>query len=527
AVSVDRIADDPLAYCREHARRPFDYDVRFTHHKNVFATYYNRTRLTLNASASALQQAYNMARYAAVSAGMPCNGGAVKAPINLQGLWNRDTRPAWESDYHLDLNIQMCYWPLPAIGLADFMEPFLAWMERLLPQARHCAADLYGASEGACYNGCSDPWMLGVTDNVGFGALGISAWLVQILWIYYEHNPRRELLDRIVPLMREIDAFYRSMLIRDINGHLTTPFGSYPEMSLMLGEHRQWLSSPSTFDLTLIREFYTDFAAAASLCGDTETENRCSELLSSLAEPVIADGILQEWTEPHIEGEPGHRHRSPFAAFCPGTLYTCNSHPEMTEAMERLLEKRLSFGSGMSTAFSYTWDAQIFARLGRGDDAYAALKTLLHIHMLDNLMLTTNDYSGKNGGIPWFTGIKVLQIEAQLALADAVTELFYQDMQGIIRLLPALPGDCPDGTLTCIHGRGGVVCDLAWKAGKLTYFHMTVQKDGIYRIAVSEPSFFLSPDGVWEDGVYVIRCQTGREYVWYGSPATGEKSSPG
>ena len=497
AVSVDKLACDPLASCKERASDPLFYRERYETHCTHFAAYYNRTRLTLGESAAELQEAYNMARYIAISSGMPCADD--KAPINLQGLWNRDTRPAWESDYHLDLNIQMCYWPLAKMGLADFMEPYLSWMERLLPQARHCAADLYGA-EGACYAGCCDPWTLGVTDNVGFGALGISAWLVQILWMYYEHDPHRELLDRILLLMREVDAFYQSMLVRDAGGHLITPFGSSPEMSLMLGEHRQWLSSPSMFDLTLICEFYVNFAAAASLCGDTEAENRCAELLSSLAEPVITDGILQEWTELHTEGEPGHRHRSPFAAFCPGTLYTRESHPAMTAAMERLLEKRLSYGNGMSTAFSYAWDAQILARLGHGDDAFAMLKRLLQIHALDNGMLTTNDDDGKNGGISWFTGTKVVQVEAQIASAAAMTELFYQDMQGIIRLLPALPEDIPDGSLTGIRGRGGVICDLAWKDGALSAASLTVPYDGICRI--------LPP----EDGL-VFRCQSG-EIAW-------------
>ena len=511
AVSTDKITDDPLAHCRTLVCAPLAYQERLEAHAAQFAAYFNRTRLTLDGDASVMEQAFNMARYIAISAGMPCAGD--KAPINLQGLWNRDTRPAWESDYHLDLNIQMCYWPLPSLGLVDFMEPFLLWMERLLPQAQHCAADLYGAS-GACYAGCCDPWTLGVTDNVGFGALGISAWLVQILWMCYEHQPKRTLLDRILVLMREIDTFYRSMLVQRSDGTLTLPFGSSPEMSLVIGNHRQWLSSPSTFDLTLIREFYENFASAASLCADAEREQLCRTVLEQLAEPVICDGVLQEWTEPHTEGEPGHRHRSPLAAFCPGTYYSGDSYPGMTAAMERLLEKRLSFGGGMSTAFSYAWDAQILARLGHGDDAYTMLARLWQIHALDNGMLTTNDYDGKNGGIAWFSGTKVVQVDAQIASAAAISELFYQDMQGLIRLLPALPKDIPDGSLSGIRGCGGVICDLTWKGGQLESFCMTVSKDGVYRIVIPEPEFILSDNGTCENGINFVECQAGIKYVW-------------
>ena len=489
ALSVDMLDDDPLSACRHAAHT---VTANFTElqncHETAFSALFNRTRLSLPDNRQ-VQNAFDMARYIAISSGMTAKtSSGISAPINLQGLWNRDTRPAWESDYHLDLNIQMCYWPLPSMGLADLMEPYLCWMERLLPQARSCAADLYGAA-GACYGGCCDPWIMGVTDNVGFGALGISAWLADILYLYYEHSPSDGLRSRILALMAEIDAFYRSMTV-ETDGTLTFPFGSSPEMSLMIGEHRQWLSSPSNFDLTAVRTFYTDYLYLSQAEGDMTTADACAAFLEKLAESVIDEtGALQEWTDAHTEGEPGHRHRSPFVAFCPGTLYTKESHPDVTAAMERLLQRRLSCGNGMSTAFSYAWDAQILARLGRGDDALAMLERLHTIHALESGMLTTNDYDGKNGGISWFTGVKVVQVEAQLASAAAIAELFYRDEQELIRLLPALPGAIPSGKLCGIRGRYGITCDLEWENGELKEFRITVSHTGIYRI--------LPPNGTY------------------------------
>lgn len=481
ALSVDVLHEDPLLACKIaiHTGKSNFAELQ-NRHESAFAAMFNRTRLSLPDNRR-LQNAFDMARYIAISSGMTAASKGIHAPIHLQGLWNRDTRPAWESDYHLDLNIQMCYWPLPSMGLTDCMEPYLCWMERLLPQARSCAADLYGA-RGACYGGCCDPWTMGMTDNVGFGALGISAWLADILYLYYEHSPSDGLRSRILALMAEIDTFYRSMTVEK-DGTLTFPFGSSPEMSLMIGEHRQWLSSPSNFDLTAVRTFYTDYLYLSQAEGDMTTADACAAFLEKLAEPVIDEsGALQEWTAAHIEGEPGHRHRSPFVAFCPGTLYTKESHPDVTAAMERLLERRLSCGNGMSTAFSYAWDAQILARLGRGDDALAMLERLHTIHALDSGMLTTNDYDGKNGGISWFTGVKVVQVEAQLASAAAIAELFYRDEQNLIRLLPALPGAIPSGKLCGIRGRYGITCDLEWENGDLKEFRMTAAHSGTYRI---------------------------------------------
>jgi len=524
-VSVDRECEDPLECCRKTVQEKRNYKEIKQEHCLKFAEIFNRTRLILEADEehAEIAQSFDMARYLAISSGMPKEGtGKVKAPINLQGIWNRDTRPAWESDYHLDLNIQMCYWPLPAMGLTDYMEPFLCWMERLLPQARVCAGDIYGC-EGASYSGCCDVWTLGGGDNVGYGALGINAWLAQILWIYYEHAPSETLLKRITAIMVEFDRFYRSMFVKKEDGTLTFPFGSSPEMNLLIGEHRQWLSSPSTFDLSTVREFYENYRKAAVLLGNPELQEECSGILKALARPVIsADGVLQEWSEDHVEGEPGHRHRSPFVAFCPGTLYSKQSDPEMTAAMEKLLEKRLACGNSLSTSFSYVWDAQIMARLGRGNEAMEMMKTLLKIHKLSNFMLTTNDYDQKNGGIAWFIGTKVVQVEAQLAMAAVWSEMIYQDQQNLIRLLPALPEYMPDGTLRGIRGRRGVECQVSWKNGMLSEFSMTVKEDGIYRILPPERTAFKlcredgSPVGcsVAEDGVWTVECKAG-EKIWY------------
>ena len=148
------------------------------------------------------------------------------------------------------------------------------------------------------------------------------------------------------------------------------------------------------------------------------------------------------------------------------------------------------------------------------------LKRLWQIHALDNGMLTTNDYDGKNGGISWFTGVKVVQVEAQLAMADAVTELFYQDMQGIIRLLPALPENCPDGSLYGIRGRGGVVCDLAWNDGKLSLFSLTAPYDGICRILPPDDSLVFRSrlgeiaDVMCDGDMLVLACRAGEKYTY-------------
>ena len=123
ALSIDLLENDPLAACKFAAGKHTvsDFHARLYDHKAAFAKYFNRTRLYLPENREQ-QGLFDMARYIAIASGMSMESvNGIHTPIHLQGLWNRDTRPAWESDYHLDLNIQMCYWPLPSMGLADFM----------------------------------------------------------------------------------------------------------------------------------------------------------------------------------------------------------------------------------------------------------------------------------------------------------------------------------------------------------------------------------------------------------------------
>lgn len=487
-VCVDKESNDTEEICRERLNKNYNLEDLLDSHKKSFSQYFNRTRLyltdkaeynatelianireTQKLSPELLEGLYNSAKYVAISSGLPQNSGKVeKAPINLQGLWNRDTRPAWESDYHTDLNIEMCYWALASAGLPEFYEPYLQWMERLLPQAEYAAKDLYGCSKGAAYNGCCDPWTIGSTDVVGGTWLGAGAWLCQILWIYYEYAPSKDLLERIFNIMKKVSDFLEEML-EDSEDGLTFPFGSSPEMPHISEGTLMWLSSASACDLSIAKELFERMAEASIISENLDSAQKYSDIARRIRKlPTDESGALKEWVNDHVEYEPGHRHRSPFICFCPGTSITKATNPETVSAIEKLLDRRLSYGNGMSTAFSYSWDAHILARLNRGNDAYEMLTKLAYIHILPNLLLTTNDGNGMGGGISWFVGVQLMQVEAHIAMISGITEMILQDADKTLSLLPALPDSLPSGEIVGLNTREGFKIDIFWNNGKLT-----------------------------------------------------------
>lgn len=522
-VATDDESENPTGYCLDKTAELSTYDAMEEAQRKAFSSVYYRMKLNLHAdlredltTAMRLEEAkkegkltpflteltFNMARYVAISSGMPqAEGEVCKAPIHLQGLWNRDTRPAWESDYHTDLNIEMCYWPLANAGLLEWYEPFLAWVERLVPQAEKRAKELYGA-QGIALCGCCDPDTLGVCDNVGFGWLTSTAWLMQILWIYYEHQPQKELLMRMYPLMLRSAAFLESMFVKESDGRLTFPFGSSPEMGLTIDGELQWLSSVSTIDLMLTRDLFLHIIKASEILGDGENAAKYRALVASLRDiPVDKTGSVTEWVEEHVEAEPGHRHRSPWVSFCPGTSVNLTDTPEMVRGLTLLLERRLGSGSDKSTSFSFAWDSQLLARLGQGDRAFDMLRRIMPFY-LGNMMIATNDYEGKGYGMPWFPGHKVMQVDAQLCLISSIVELIYQDCEGVIAPLAALPKDLPTGSISGIVGRGGFVTDLAWQDGSLQSMRILSRFGQMCRVRLPEGVRLVSdeiPPMQWED----------------------------
>ena len=49
---------------------------------------------------------FQFGRYLMISGSRP--GGQ---PLNLQGMWNKDTIPAWNCGYTININTEMNYWP--------------------------------------------------------------------------------------------------------------------------------------------------------------------------------------------------------------------------------------------------------------------------------------------------------------------------------------------------------------------------------------------------------------------------------
>lgn len=437
------------------------------------------------------QKMFHLGRYLAIAAGRPQQtDGVFKAPMNLQGIWNEDRRPAWDCDYHLDLNLEMCYWGLGQVNLAELGTPLVEWAYALLEQAQRAARDIYGVS-GACYSAVCDAENIGNLDDLFSLATGTNAWLAQSLWQVWQYcGDVDQLKDRIYPILREIGRFYAEFLVQDDRGRLLcVPSGS-PE-NVPAG--RTWggmLSVTATFDLELVRELFEHLCQAANVLNiDMDKVGSWQQILDRLPLPTLnKEGRLLEWLDKEYEVvDPGHRHRSHLVGICPGERITEEDTPEYNEGACKALRHRLSFGTNASCSLDKASDAQILARLYRGNDALEKLNSIIAGQTMGNLLLCLCDWR-EGQHLRWFGDRKVFQIEASFGVMASVVEMLLQDRRGLIRLLPALPKEWGTGEVTGLRARGGFEVSIRWQHGLLVEARITSLFGYRCRVKCSHPT---------------------------------------
>ena len=422
------------------------------------------------ASPALLEKMFNMSRYLAISSGRPQPAGqSAKDPINLQGIWNQDRRPAWDCDYHIDLNVEMCYWPMDMLNLGELMLPLMEWAECLTDQGRRAAKDLYGA-RGIAYGIVADNKNIGNFDNICFPWTGGAAWLAQILWQHWEYsNDLSFLKDHLFPFLVETGNFYEDFLVEDRNGFLVPSLSASPEMPVAGRKRQSFSSSASSIDLELIHDVFNHLIEAGKLLKtDPEKIKRWQTIVDHVPLPRINDdGSMSEWFEEHTMGDPGHRHRSLLVGLCPGDRISVENTKEYADAAYKAILKRHETGRTSTASFSFAWDAQILARLYKSEEAYSELVRMFPIHVLDNLLITCNDWRGEKGGLVIFKGVKLVELDASFATGAAIIEMIFQDRQGLLRFLPALPTNLSEGKVTGLRARGGFEINMKWDEGKI------------------------------------------------------------
>lgn len=467
------------------------YDAELKTHIEKYQKYFKRVSLDLGTTEQAKKTTdirikefgtskdpdlvalyFQFGRYLLISSSQPGT-----QPANLQGIWNYQLHPAWDSKYTVNINTEMNYWPAENTNLSEMHGPLFDMIQDLSVTGQESAKEIYHARGWNMHHN-TDLWRItGIVDGGFYGMWSMGgAWLTQHIWNHYLYTGDKEFLKKNYAALKGCALFYLDVLQQDPSKqYLVVSPSMSPENTYMKDVG---VTAGTTMDNQLVFDVFNNFINASKILN--EEQNLSDEVKSALKKlPPMQIGQyaqLQEWLKDMDRTDDKHRHISHLYGLFPSGQISPFRNPDLTEAAKN----SMTYRGDKSTGWSMGWKVNWWARLLDGNRAFKLISDQLTPAPLDNKGESGGTYPNLLDAHPPF------QIDGNFGCTSGIAEMLLQSYDGYLYILPALPDALPNGSVKGLKARGGFEIDIDWKNAQLTKLVIKSTLGGNARIRIAK-----------------------------------------
>ncbi|MEG1835389.1 MAG: glycoside hydrolase family 95 protein [Oscillospiraceae bacterium] len=399
---------------------------------------------------------YHFGKYLIVSGSR--KGGQA---LNLQGIWNKDIRPAWSSNYTTNINAQMNYWSATRSGLSDCLEPYLNLIYEIMQTGKKTAEMNYGCGGFAC-NHNVDIWRKStpVRGNPAYMYAPLcGAWLANELYFHFKNGALEEESKKVYEIVKEAAKFCNDYLVLH-NGYYVTAPSASPEANFKRGNSAS-LDYASAFEMGIVKQCFCNYLDFGT--DDDLSVSICEKKPKLYPYQKGSTGLL-EWHDDVPITEKGHRHFSPLYGFYPANVIRYYRDSEQVKWVEELFNYRIN-NSSQFIGWSAAWAICLAGRMHNGEKALHIMNSMMGHSVFYNLFAVHPPF--------------IFQIDGNLGFVAGINEMLVYEEDGIIDLLPALPNTWKNGFVKNMVVHGAEI-SFEWKDGVI--FSVTANKPVTVRL---------------------------------------------